>query len=187
MLSRPALRRRLLAQIDRFADAWGALPAFVDGHQHVHAFPVVRTALFDAIDARWPPDSRPWLRAPDLLADPGDAPAKATLLTWLCRGFAGEARVRGCPVPPWFAGLRHFGPAGFGVLMERWLAAAPPGALLMCHPGDACDDSADPIAAARGEELTWLAGAGLADACSRHGVMLGRWQPGTDPEARISA
>ena len=33
-------------QIDAFAAAMGREPDFLDGHQHVHAFPGVRHALF---------------------------------------------------------------------------------------------------------------------------------------------
>ena len=37
-------------QIDAFAAAMGREPDFLDGHQHVHAFPGVRDALFGALD-----------------------------------------------------------------------------------------------------------------------------------------
>jgi predicted glycoside hydrolase/deacetylase ChbG (UPF0249 family) len=176
LLSAGALRRRTLAQIDAFADAYGELPAFVDGHQHVHALPQVRDALFDAIAVRWAGRPPPWLRAPDLLADPGDSAGKARVLKWLCRGFAAEACARGHAVPAWYAGVYSLDArAPFAALMDRWLAASPNGALLMCHPGHAPGDPRDPIADQRGRELAWLAGDGLADACRRHGVALARF------------
>ncbi|HEX5419482.1 MAG TPA: ChbG/HpnK family deacetylase, partial [Gammaproteobacteria bacterium] len=40
-----AIGRHLQRQIERFREIAGRLPAFIDGHQHVHAFPVVRDAV----------------------------------------------------------------------------------------------------------------------------------------------
>ncbi|WP_150467029.1 ChbG/HpnK family deacetylase [Francisella sp. SYW-9] len=37
----------LKAQIDNFISLWGDLPDFIDGHQHVHHFPIVRKAVID--------------------------------------------------------------------------------------------------------------------------------------------
>ncbi|QGZ38325.1 hypothetical protein IP92_01365 [Pseudoduganella flava] len=176
LLSRTRLRGHILHQVDRFADAYGSLPAFIDGHQHVHALPVLRDALFDAIAMRWPDGSRPWLRAPDLLADAGDSRCKARLLVGLCRGFSVAARAHGYAVPAWFAGLYSLRPgADFARLMTRWLAASPAGGLLMCHPGLPQDERGGRIAAVRGAEYAWLASAGFVEACRHHGVALARW------------
>ena len=58
---RTALRRKLpmdeiRAEIDRQLDRFEAVmerpPDFVDGHQHVHVLPGIRTALLDAMSAR---------------------------------------------------------------------------------------------------------------------------------------
>ncbi|QIW10648.1 ChbG/HpnK family deacetylase [Francisella sp. LA112445] len=37
----------LKAQIDNFIAQWGDLPDFIDGHQHVHHFPIVRKVVID--------------------------------------------------------------------------------------------------------------------------------------------
>ena len=37
----------LKAQIDNFIDQWGDLPDFIDGHQHVHHFPIIRKVVID--------------------------------------------------------------------------------------------------------------------------------------------
>ncbi|MED7787582.1 ChbG/HpnK family deacetylase [Francisella sp. 19X1-34] len=37
----------LKAQIDNFISLWGDLPDFIDGHQHVHHFPIVRKVVID--------------------------------------------------------------------------------------------------------------------------------------------
>jgi len=48
-------------QLDAFADVFGRLPDFVDGHHHVHQLPVVREVLIESVRAR-EPKSPPWLR-----------------------------------------------------------------------------------------------------------------------------
>lgn len=37
----------LKAQINNFVERWGELPDFIDGHQHVHHFPVIRKAVIN--------------------------------------------------------------------------------------------------------------------------------------------
>mgnify|MGYP000073246266 CR=1 FL=1 len=45
-----ALAREWDAQWARFCEALGRAPRFVDGHQHVHQFPVIRDALLQEMD-----------------------------------------------------------------------------------------------------------------------------------------
>ena len=40
-------RAKSTAQLEAFEQAVGRAPAHVDGHQHVHQFPVIREALID--------------------------------------------------------------------------------------------------------------------------------------------
>ncbi|HEX2215530.1 MAG TPA: ChbG/HpnK family deacetylase, partial [Xanthobacteraceae bacterium] len=53
-LDTAALAAEIAAQFDAFTAAFGRPPAFVDGHQHVHLLPQVRTAVLTAIAARAP-------------------------------------------------------------------------------------------------------------------------------------
>ncbi|WP_438438468.1 ChbG/HpnK family deacetylase [Hydrogenophilus thermoluteolus] len=50
-----AVRDELTAQLDAFEDRWGAPPAFVDGHQHVHLLPGVREVLLELLLERYSP------------------------------------------------------------------------------------------------------------------------------------
>lgn len=177
LLPRAALRDSLLRQIDQFSQQLGRLPDFIDGHQHVHALPVIRDALFDAIALRWTERSKPYLRAPDRLGHPGDSQLKAVVLTQACRGFAAAAEQNGLHCNQWFAGLYALQPeAGFAGLMQQWLNSCPDGGLMMCHPGLPADDASDPIAAARAVEYCHLGSQEFADACEQAGVELGRFR-----------
>lgn len=176
LLSRAELRGQLLAQIDSFSQHLGRLPDFIDGHQHVHALPVVREALFEAIALRWPGSAKPYLRAPDRLTHPGDSGVKALLLKVLCRGFAARAQAQGYVVTPWFAGLYSLTPqAELAELMPLWLAECVDGSLLMCHPGLPAVDLDDPIAAVRALEYAYLASAQFVADCRAAQIEIGRF------------
>ncbi|HEX7438517.1 MAG TPA: ChbG/HpnK family deacetylase, partial [Caldimonas sp.] len=49
-LPRAALGVEFEAQLEAFAAATGAAPSFVDGHQHVHHLPGVRSVVLDAVE-----------------------------------------------------------------------------------------------------------------------------------------
>ena len=46
------LRQRLHRQLDAFEAGYGKLPAFIDGHQHVHQLPGVRQVLLQVLGSR---------------------------------------------------------------------------------------------------------------------------------------
>ncbi|TDR82714.1 ChbG/HpnK family deacetylase [Paludibacterium purpuratum] len=175
LLARADLRDRLLAQIDAFCDALGRLPDYLDGHQHVHALPVVRQALTEAIALRWHDRAPPYVRRPDRLADLGDSGFKGQVLKQCCHGFSAHLQRHGLTGPDWFAGLYSLTPgADFAALMQRWLARLPDGALIMCHPGHA-DPLPDPIAATRPLEYAYLASDRFNADCAANGVRLARY------------
>jgi predicted glycoside hydrolase/deacetylase ChbG (UPF0249 family) len=177
LLSRTRLRDKFILQIDAFTRELGRLPDFIDGHQHVHAFPVIRSALTDAIAARWPQHlAAPYLRAPDLLIDGGDTPAKALVLRLACRGFARHAKQHRLQATQHFGGVYSLQPeAGFPDHMQHWLRSAPNLSLLMCHPGRADADPADPIHAARIREYQYLSSPAFLHDCEQAGVRLCRF------------
>lgn len=175
-LSGAALCGMLLEQIDAFADAFGRLPDFIDGHQHVHALPMVREALFAALSQRWSVARKPYLRAPDRLAHAGDAAFKALLLKGLCRGFEAQAQRHGYACPRWFGGLYSLtAQADFAGWMRTWLTESAPGALLMCHPGPVHVDAGDAIGPARANEFAYLHSTRFAEDCQATGVVIGRF------------
>jgi len=175
-LPRNELRSRFLAQIDAFSNELGRLPDYLDGHQHVHALPVVRQALTDAIALRWSTSTRPYIRLPDQLADYGDSSFKASILKACCHGFTRHMKQHRLKGPAWFAGLYSLRPeADYPRLMQRWLTRCPDGGLIMCHPGQP-DRSFDPISATRPQEYRYLASEAFAWACAEHNIQLARFR-----------
>ena len=54
LIDKSAIKDSFRRQIDAFTKLSGRLPNFLDGHQHVHAFPVISTALCEVIAEYWP-------------------------------------------------------------------------------------------------------------------------------------
>ncbi len=154
-LNRQALRAEIQAQLNTFEAAIGHGPAFVDGHQHVHQFPVVRAELLAELDHRYgkhPPWIRSTRRAPRASA------FKAASIEWLgARGLSALARKLGMQQNRRLLGVYDFqgGPERYRTLLRTWLGAAGDADLLMCHPGIRVNHS-DSLNAARDSEYQVL-------------------------------
>ncbi len=150
-----AIEAEFTAQVDAFASALGTRPAFIDGHQHVHALPGVREVVLDAI-ATWP--GQPAVRSTGRLRGPGAAFKRLVIEASGGRALEGALVARGIAHNRVLLGAYDFA-ADYRRLMQAWLAGAPAeGGLLFCHPCAAAGapDAADPIAAARRREAAYL-------------------------------
>src|SRR3569832_1506014 len=62
-VDRERVRNEIRAQLDAFEASMGRAPSHVDGHQHVHQFPVVRDLLVEELLRRYAGAKLPWLRS----------------------------------------------------------------------------------------------------------------------------
>lgn len=150
-----------LRQLDAFEAAFGAPPDFLDGHQHVHALPRVRTAVLAALRHRYAGRQL-------LIRDPstgvaaavrmGVATAKSMLLTGLSTGFARAVREAGFMANEGFAGVSAFETGVARAELTQFSKVEGRFPIVMCHPGfaDAELASLDPLTARREEELAVL-------------------------------
>jgi predicted glycoside hydrolase/deacetylase ChbG (UPF0249 family) len=166
-----ALRATLARQCDAFEAAIGRAPDFIDGHQHVHQLPQVADALIELIDRRY--GARPpWVRNTVPLA--GLRGVKPTVLRALGGGsLARRLRTRAVPTNAGFGGVYGFDTPDYGEQVDRWLARARDGALLMCHPASATA-AGDPISAQRLVEFAFLASPAFAAMLAARQVRLVR-------------
>ncbi|MBY6242453.1 ChbG/HpnK family deacetylase [Methylosinus sp. Sm6] len=167
-------------QLDRFIAVMGRAPDHLDGHQHVHVLPGVRTALFDALERR-DLAGRVWLRdAGDSLVRiflRGSDMRKALAVRAIGRGFKREAKERGFPLNDGFAGFSDFDPEGnYAARFENYLRAPGERHLVMCHPGHVDRDliALDPVTVTREQELAFLLSPGFEQAMALRGARLGR-------------
>ena len=163
-------RMAVARQLDAFEAALKRPPDYLDGHQHVHQLPVLRTAVLAELSARYGSScalrstrSRVW-RGP-----------KAAVIAAL-----GSAALRsdahGMPMNTDFAGVYDFSPeADIAALVANWLASLPDGGLLMTHPAReaATETRPDPIRAARVKERAFWLSAEAGELMARLGVQLG--------------
>ena len=176
-------------QIDAFAQHFGRLPDFVDGHQHVHVLPGIRTALLRRLGQ---PGfgHRLWLRDPSdrlaaILARRLSAP-KAILVRVLASGFAQESASKGLVTNQGFSGFSDFASGrNTGADFARYLSALGPRPVVMCHPGhvDSDDAEGDEVKEARSRELDYLRSERFAALLDRTGIVLSKAPGDPAPQA----
>ena len=167
---RAAARSVIDRQLDAFEAQWGFPPDHVDGHQHVQQFAGIRDALIAAIRQRYA-TRPPYLRVSRPM--PGPADLKSRVIAAMgARALRRRAELAGIGCAPQLGGVYDFH-TNYPARMDHWLAVAPRGALLMCHPADAAD-SGDVIGGARVREFAHLRGDVFASQLAAHQIELVR-------------
>lgn len=162
-------------QLDLFELHWQAPPDYVDGHQHVQQFAGIRQALIEVLLRRYGSTPvKPYLR----LSRPpaGMTDLKGRVIAWM--GVAALEKIAtdaGLTRATALLGIHDFSgtPAHYASLMARWLAQAPRGAIIMCHPAQACEPG-DEIGVSRVQEFAYLASPAFTQALAAAGVVLVR-------------
>lgn len=127
-------------QLDAFEQQLGRAPDFVDGHLHIHQFPVIRQALIEHLLARYP-GQKIWLRntQPGSLSNalPLMQRLKAQVIGALgARALTRMAGQHGFLVNTDFMGAYDFSKPhpSYAAMLDAWFSKALPGTLLMTHP-----------------------------------------------------
>ncbi|KAB2642684.1 MAG: ChbG/HpnK family deacetylase [Verrucomicrobia bacterium] len=149
-LDATSVRQRFIQQWQAFEAHYGQPPAFVDGHQHVHALPQIRRIVIEETRQRNP---AAWLRVPHAS---GFLP-KVLVMRAMTAALAASIKRAGLASNLHFGGFRPFRrDFDFAGFFRDLLAGASDATLVMCHPGLAADDATDPIAHCRQAELDYL-------------------------------
>ncbi len=150
-LSASDIMQRMRRQLAKFEGAFKRMPAYIDSHQHVHQFPVVRDAVLRELDARY--GARRLLIRNTASAADGKARALSLLGG---RTLKENLRQLGWPTNLDFVGAyRYAKGAGFPALAAGWLRTLKDGAIWMCHPATRAEPN-DPIGAFRVAEFEWF-------------------------------
>jgi hypothetical protein len=174
------VRSEIERQLDAFEQAFGAPPGFVDGHQHVHVLPVIRTTLLQVLRERGL-QGRVWLR------DPSDgilpiirrevSANKALVVKALAIGFRRAARAAGFDTNEGFSG---YSPFELATRPERVFGQAlidlGPRPVVMAHPGYADETlrGLDSDVESRPHELAYLGSPAFQDLLQERGVVLSK-------------
>lgn len=172
-LAQEPLVIEIATQMQAFLAAFGHLPDFVDGHQHVHLLPQVRNAFLKVVSEAAP---NAWVRQCGRVgAGRAAHDAKSLVLDVLSLGFKSQAARHGLVTNPAFAGAYAFNEkARFARLFPRFLKGLPDGGLIMCHPGfvDAALESLDSLTTLREHEFAFFSSDAFLHVLAEHGVAL---------------
>ena len=167
LLDEQQVRATISLQLDAFEQAMGTAPDYVDGHQHVHQLPQIRSALLAELQSRYT-GKLPWIR----LSRPAHDGWKGRIISALgSSAMQKQAATCEFSLTDGLLGVYGFNHTADEYLLQlrRWLGTAVDQAqhghifALMCHPGLASDDVADPIRQARPVEYEVLAGPAFAE------------------------
>jgi hypothetical protein len=168
------VRAEVVMQLSTFHDLFGRLPDFVDGHQHVQLYPMVRDGFLAAVKERAPDAwvrqagrNQPLMRR---LASP-----KALFLDFLSTRFKQRAERAHIATNPAFSGAYDYSrKADYAALMREFLDGLPEYGVVMCHPGfvDETLVSLDPLTTTREIEHAYLSSDGFPTLLAENKVTL---------------
>lgn len=175
-LDQQVIAAELNAQIDAFIDAMGCLPNYIDGHQHVHHFPVIRKALLSVYQDRLK-DTQPYIRLVAMRLRWADMVGKKAVI--YATGVPQLRRLlqkQAIPHNNSFAGVYDFKDAeSYPAYFRAFLGEIGAGGVMMCHPGLAAADQLDEINAARVCEYNYLIGQQFEQDLLAQGIVLSRF------------
>lgn len=162
-LNKKAIRDSIEQQWKLFVDAMGSQPDFIDGHQHIHQFPVIRNILFEFLKEQ---NFHGWIRNLNQIIPARKYQFKSKILKQLGAQTTYQLGQKNhIPSNPYFAGIYDFNHDHYASLSHEWMKAAPNGTLIMCHPASALSKEFDEISNARLNEYQYLNSAQFLQDC----------------------
>lgn len=152
------------AQIDQFATKLNRLPNFIDGHQHVHQFPVIRDAIFSVYEARFRSENKAYLRCTDHWRSLFQWNKKMIIQLSGAAQFKRDVIRKQIPHNTSFSGIYSFH-GNYENIFPIFLKEIGDGGLIMCHPGLVSFNNSDAISQAREKEYHYFMGASFQAAC----------------------
>ena len=161
------------AQMVRFETVMGRPPKFIDGHQHVHQFPIIRQALINIYQQKH--YKNVYFRLVKEKA------FSKNIKKWIIyfsgtRAFQRLLIRHHIPHNTYFSGIYSFSDAKkYAKLFPSFLKKIPSSGLIMCHPGLGLEEE-DPIAQARALEKEYFASPKFIEDCKNQNVSINRFE-----------
>ncbi len=151
-------------QIQNFKKYLGFDPNFIDGHHHVHQFPLIRDCLIDVIKKRKLVE-KIWLRNTheelNKIFNRNVSIFKAYIISFLGKKFKYLVKKNSIKTNDGFSGIYNFSPkANFENLFVKFIKHSGKNHVLMVHPGysDEILSSLDSVTITRDIEFNFLSG-----------------------------
>jgi len=176
LLRQDLVEQELHAQLSQFEDSVGRLPDFLDGHQHVHQFPVIREAVMRVYRERLPKSTHVRSVVPIMqLVDPKLFLKKWVIMRMGAKPFLRLLEQHHIPHNSSFSGIYDFAQADtYRAWFKQFVLEIKDGGMMMVHPGQPESKVFDPIATARYQELEYLASDLFLKDCEGAGVEIQR-------------
>jgi predicted glycoside hydrolase/deacetylase ChbG (UPF0249 family) len=182
-IGRAEVRQHIHAQLDLFEQYVKRAPDFVDGHLHVHQFPVIREELLDALSQRYA-GRLPWLRdtKPTQMSSmlPFMQRFKAHVISTLGSAqLVRLAKQSGVVVNDGFMGAYDFSRPHptYLTMLGEWLKYARANSVLMTHPAQYASDRLA-FGTDRIEEYRVLGSESFTSLLSQHHLRVSRLSSG---------
>lgn len=176
-LKSAAIEAELEAQLEAFTHALGFMPHHLDGHQHVHQFPIVRDVMM-RVYHRHLRKARTYIRLVKEKMAWSHSFKKAII------HFSGSNALQqllihhNVPHNASFAGIYHFKKYHhcYRKLFQSFLQRMENGGIIMCHPGlPGSSSKEDGIAEARVSEYSYFLSKEFLADCRQAGVEISRF------------
>lgn len=173
-LSTAMIMQELLAQIDAFTQIMGKTPDFIDGHQHIQQFPVIRQAILAWLTTQTS-THKPYLRCSYLQHLSGNDRIKRWVINRLgAKKLKNQLAKTNIPHNKTFSGVYDFSPhANYRHLFQQFLREVNHQGMIMCHPAQGFDPN-DPHTLARQQEWAYFMSDDFLEDCTTAGMSLSR-------------
>ena len=177
-IDRSVIEGELEAQLDAFVQAMGFLPDFIDGHQHVHQFPIIRQALINVYQKRLQ-EKKAYIRLVKQRTVFLDVVYNLKKIIIQSTGTTALQRLlekNQIPFNQSFAGIYSFDQAKhYQRIFPTFLHEIKDQGVIMCHPGLFSLLAGDKIAKARYAEYNYLNSDQFLTDCRNNQVELSRF------------
>jgi len=176
-VEKKAVYAELNAQIDRFKEGVGRLPDFIDGHQHVHQFPIIRDILLDIYFKR---GLQCYIRSTwdvGVLGKFFQAAYLKKMMIQFCLATSFKIQLFRKKIPhnSSFSGIYDFSVrTPYREQFVQFLSKIKDSGIIMCHPG--LHDGNDVITLSREKELAYFQSDEFLDDCKIQNIILSRLQ-----------
>jgi predicted glycoside hydrolase/deacetylase ChbG (UPF0249 family) len=175
-LSLKVIEAECNAQLDQFQKKMGFLPNYLDGHHHVHQFPVIRDAVLKVYKERLQ-GTGSYIRLVQTVSAP--VCVKKLIIKAATQPHAFKKRLQRikCPYNQTFNGIYTFSYASqYPQFFLEFLKKSSEGGLIMCHPSLPSSESLGGIGEARVMEYQYLMSDAFLRDCENQAVAVGRFK-----------
>ena len=177
-IDRKFIEAEFSRQMDKFTSCYEKLPDYIDGHQHVHQFPIIQSVLVEQIERIYKNRPYPYIRVTTPIISKNIDPIKSFVISsYGAVALKKKLVQRKINCNHAFAGIYKFNQfRDYRNYVNSWMASLSDLTLMMCHPCLPGKDSQnDPIYQSRCHEYEVLRSEEFQGLCKKHDIVISRF------------